>query len=189
MLCFSHIFSIMEVTWYIRVRSLLYASWSLALPGLVEVNVILWLPYLFPLVFTATVPHSSVNDPSISAIYVPLVMALIMCCSVCSFGWNYFSHIWCSTHECLAVILGPEPDHLTVHFFIIYFLVFSESLGVTEYSFPLFWWNVNDLFYLVLVVVVDRMYTLVLFLICGIGREIIPILLNLGVAMVLVVCF
>ena len=66
------------------------------------------------------------------------------------------------------------------------FWCLASQWGAREYSFPLFWWSVDDLLCLVLVGVEDRLSTLVFFfLVFSLVRDSILILLILGVAMVI----
>ena len=71
----------MEITWQSPVSSLLYESWSLAVPGAVGVATILCLPCQFPSIITDAVPNSSLKEPSLTAISVTSMMSVVMYCS------------------------------------------------------------------------------------------------------------
>ena len=72
------------------------------------------LPFLFPSIITAAVPHFSLKGPFLTEISVPSVMTLIMCCSTCSFGCNYVIHVLYSTFRSLNLLVGTVSDHLNM---------------------------------------------------------------------------
>ena len=160
-------------------------SWYLAVPEAVDVAVILCLALLFPSVINADVPHSSSKEPLLNEISEPLVMALIMCYSTCSFGWYYGSHVWCSTCGCLDELVRPVPKHLTVQLLTLYVLVFSESVrgeGIEFYSVLMKRrWFVLPYF---ISSGLKAVHPCDFFLIWVLGRESRPIMLSLGVSMV-----
>ena len=74
MLCFEHISYTMNMICYIPESLLRYASWSLLLPGVVLVAVILFTLCLPPSINRAEVPHLSLKDPSLTAMGVPFLI-------------------------------------------------------------------------------------------------------------------
>ena len=83
----------------------------------------------FPLVVTADVPHSFLKYPSLTAIYIPSVMDLIICHYACLFGKNDSSHVWCYNCGCLAELVRSVIKHLTVQLLTLSVLVLSGSVG------------------------------------------------------------
>ena len=73
-----------------------------------------------------------------TVIYVPWVMARIMCCSDWSFGRNGGSHVCCYNCGCFSVLVIPVPKHFTVQLLTLSVLVFSELVGSEGIEFPIF---------------------------------------------------
>ena len=64
--------------------SLMYASWSSGWSGVVLLADILWSDYLWPSVMSTYVSHLSLNQPSLTVIFMPYRIYIAVCLSAAS---------------------------------------------------------------------------------------------------------